>query len=135
MAAFLVRARSLPAASADYFGDDSGSPYETSANQVTEAGITTGCTATAYCPNAPTTRGQMASFLVRALQLPPAATDYFADDGGSVHQGRHQRLATGGDNQRLHGNHLLPERRGHPRADGRLSPPRPGSVTSPRQPA
>ena len=96
MAAFLVRATSLPAASADYFSDDSGSPYETSANQVKEAGITIGCTATAYCPNAPTTRGQMASFLVRALQLSPAAADYFADDGGSVHQGHINALRLAG---------------------------------------
>jgi hypothetical protein len=33
---------------------------------VAEAGITSGCTATAYCPGASLTRGQMATFLHRA---------------------------------------------------------------------
>ena len=32
-------------------------------------GVTSGCTATRYCPNDPNTRGQMAVFLVRAFQL------------------------------------------------------------------
>jgi hypothetical protein len=33
------------------------------------AGITSGCTATTFCPNDPITRGQMAAFLARALGL------------------------------------------------------------------
>jgi len=33
------------------------------------SGITGGCTATQYCPDAPITRGQMAVFLARALGL------------------------------------------------------------------
>ncbi|MCC6365309.1 MAG: hypothetical protein IT165_17480 [Bryobacterales bacterium] len=35
-----------------------------------QLGITTGCATAAYCPDAPTTRGQMAAFLVRAFLTP-----------------------------------------------------------------
>jgi hypothetical protein len=66
MAAFLARALELPATEVDYFTDDDGT-FETSINRVAEAGITSGCTATRYCPNANVTRGQMAAFLHRAL--------------------------------------------------------------------
>ena len=34
-----------------------------------ESGITLGCTATTFCPDAPLTRRQMAAFLARALGL------------------------------------------------------------------
>jgi len=86
MATFLSRALLLPPPLADHFSDDAGSPYEWSANQVQEAGITNGCSDTLFCPSAPTTREQMASFLVRALQLPATNVDYFTDDEGSVHE-------------------------------------------------
>ena len=33
-------------------------------------GITSGCSATLYCPDGLVTRGQMATFLARALNLP-----------------------------------------------------------------
>ena len=38
----------------------------------------------------------MASFLVRALGLPGTATDYFSDDGASIHQADITRLAAAG---------------------------------------
>ena len=96
MAIFLSRARGLPPPTADYFTDDAGSPYEASANQAKEAGITTGCTSTTFCPDSATTRAEMASFLVRALGLPAAAADYFADDTGSVHEADINSLAQAG---------------------------------------
>ena len=34
--------------------------------KLVELGITTGCTNTTYCPDAPVTRGQMAVFVIRA---------------------------------------------------------------------
>jgi hypothetical protein len=67
MATFLARALALPASTTDYFTDDNGSSHEQSINRVRAAGITSGCTATTYCPTAPVTRGQMAAFLQRAL--------------------------------------------------------------------
>jgi hypothetical protein len=87
IAAFLSRALTLPPSTGDYFLDDSGSPYESSANQVSEAGIAQGCSVLSFCPNAIATREQVASFLVRALALAPTELDYFIDDEGSVHEG------------------------------------------------
>ncbi len=58
--------------------------------------ITLGCGPQRYCPTAPVTRGEMASFLVRAIGLPASGTDYFDDDGGSVHQGDINAVAEAG---------------------------------------
>ncbi|MCP3885865.1 MAG: S-layer homology domain-containing protein, partial [Propionibacteriaceae bacterium] len=49
-----------------------------------------------YCPNANVTRGQMAAFLTRALNLPPQDTDTFTDDDGSVFEANIEALATAG---------------------------------------
>jgi dipeptidyl aminopeptidase/acylaminoacyl peptidase len=67
MAAFLVRALALPATTEDFFTDDETSIFENEINRLAAAGITTGCTATTYCPTATVTRGQMAAFLHRAM--------------------------------------------------------------------
>jgi type VII secretion-associated serine protease mycosin len=67
MASFLARALGLPAASTDYFSDDAGSIHEADINRVAAAGITIGCTAGSYCPDASVSREQMAAFLYRAL--------------------------------------------------------------------
>ncbi len=69
MAAFLVRAFDLPAATTDYFGDDRGHIFEDAINRLGAAGITLGCNPpenTRYCPDDPIRRDQMATFLVRA---------------------------------------------------------------------
>ena len=86
MASFLARAQSLPPAMTDYFNDDSGSAHQAAINSIRAVSITTGCSATSFCPYTPTTRAQMASFLVRALGLPASTFDYFGDDSGSVHE-------------------------------------------------
>ncbi len=96
MASFLARALNLPAAADDYFTDDAGSQHEADINRVAQAGITLGCGGTSYCPSAPVGRDQMASFLARALNLPAAARDYFADDAGSQHEADINRLAAAG---------------------------------------
>lgn len=84
MAAFLNRALDLPPATRDHFTDDEGSTFEAHINAVAEAGITGGCTRNTYCPLATVTRGQMAAFLRRALDLPAASDDYFTDDESST---------------------------------------------------
>jgi hypothetical protein len=61
-----------------------------------EEGITTGCGVQRYCPDGSVSRGQMATFLVRALGLPATSRDYFDDDEGSSHQGSINRLAASG---------------------------------------
>lgn len=73
MAAFLRRALALPPATSDYFVDDDGSPFEADINRLAAAGVTQGCNPPAndhYCPGDVVTRGQMATFLSRALGLP-----------------------------------------------------------------
>ena len=51
-----------------------------------ESGITFGCGNDAYCASDSVTRAEMASFLVRALELAPDATGYFTDDNGNIHE-------------------------------------------------
>lgn len=72
-AAFIGRARSLPATSTNYFVDDNGHVLESWINRIAEAGITLGCnppTNDRYCPNRLLTRSETASLLTRALDLP-----------------------------------------------------------------
>ena len=73
MAAFLSRALQLPAADQDYFNDDNNSTFQDYINRLRQAGITTGCGPTTFCPIEPVTRGQMAAFLYRARDLIEAA--------------------------------------------------------------
>lgn len=86
MASFLSRTQDLPFPPIDYFTDDTGSGHESAINALREAGITAGCSTSAFCPDRSTTRAQMATFLVRALHLEPAAVDFFIDDAGSLHE-------------------------------------------------
>jgi hypothetical protein len=96
MATFLVRAFDLPWVSQDVFTDDDGTAHEGAINRLAKAGITTGCAATRFCPNRLVTRGQMATFLARALELPPASRDYFNDDDGTAHEDAINRIAEAG---------------------------------------
>lgn len=96
MASFLARALNLPPATRDHFSDDSGSIHQGAINQVAEAGIARGCASGRFCPRETVTREQMASFLARALKLPPSPRDHFSDDATSIHQGDINRLAAAG---------------------------------------
>ena len=60
-------------------------------------GISTGCTSpTLFCPRNVVLREQMASFLVRALNLAPSGTDFFTDDNGTFHEDDINALAAAG---------------------------------------
>ena len=99
MAAFLKRAAGLPAASSDFFVDDSSSVFEADINAIAEAGITRGCNPPdndRYCPTQNVSRGQMAAFLRRAFNLPATATDYFVDDEGSIFEADINAIAEAG---------------------------------------
>jgi len=96
MASFLVRSLGLPSTTRDYFGDDEGRQAESDINRLAASGITAGCGPGRFCPTAPVTRAQMASFLVRALELPATGRDYFGDDARSAHQSDINRLAASG---------------------------------------
>jgi len=96
MAAFLVRALSLPNSTTNHFSDDDGSVFEANINALAESGITKGCGGDNFCPNRAVTRGEMAAFLDRALNLPATTPDWFDDDDGSIFESAIDRLAASG---------------------------------------
>lgn len=64
------------------FSDVDGGVHADNIATIAERGITKGCAEGRFCPDAHVTRGQMARFLVRALDLPPSSRDAFSDDDG-----------------------------------------------------
>jgi len=75
------------------FADIATSPHAADIEWAAASGITLGCSETRYCPHDPVTRGQMAAFLVRALNL-PAGTAPFTDIAGSGFDAEIGALAT-----------------------------------------
>ena len=62
------------------FLDDDHLPGEGSIEALAEAGVTTGCRTDLFCPQGPVTRGEMATFLGRALGVSPdPSIAYFTD--------------------------------------------------------
>ncbi len=99
MAAFLVRALNLPAASGDWFVDDDDSVFEGDIEALAASGITRGCNPPdndRFCPDQLVTRGQMAAFLTRAFDYPRPSEDFFTDDDGHVFEGDIEALAMAG---------------------------------------
>ena len=88
-----------PAEASQGFRDDDGSIHEPAIEAVANAGITAGCNppfATDYCPDRYVTRGEMAAFLDRGLDLPAASGIDFADDNDSIFEGSIEKLAAAG---------------------------------------
>ena len=80
------------------FGDDNGSIHEGAIEAIAAVGITKGCNPPLndlYCPKSTVTREQMATFLVRALDLPAGDAD-FEDIANSVHAANIEALAAAG---------------------------------------
>lgn len=69
----LLPGTGVAAAWAGSFADDDGSPHEAAIEALVAAGITKGCDDVrgrpSFCPEAGITRGQLAAFLARALEL------------------------------------------------------------------
>jgi Tol biopolymer transport system component len=81
------------------FSDDDHSIFEPDIERIAAAGITRGCNPpenNLFCPKAAVTRGQMAAFLVRALDLPPGEPGAFIDDDESIFQADIEALASAG---------------------------------------
>lgn len=81
------------------FVDDDGSVHEANINDFAVRGITRGCnppTNDRFCPTRTLTRGEVAAFLRRFLQLPATEVDYFTDDGASIFEGDINALAEAG---------------------------------------
>jgi hypothetical protein len=97
MAAFLNRTLKLPAATTT-FTDTAGHLFEADIAALASAGITRGCNPpdnTRFCPDQPVTRGQMAAFLTRALEL-PSGNATFTDARGHLFEMEIGALATAG---------------------------------------
>ncbi len=74
MATMLTRAFGYSPSATNWFDDDDSSIHEAAINSIADEKVTLGCnppTNNLFCPNDAVTRGQMASFLVRALGLTP----------------------------------------------------------------
>lgn len=72
------------------FRDDDGSVHESNIEAIAAMGITVGCNPPdndQFCPLVQVTRGQMAAFLRRALELPSTEEDFFSDDDGTIFEG------------------------------------------------
>ncbi|WP_195210572.1 S-layer homology domain-containing protein [Actinomarinicola tropica] len=82
MATFLSRALRLPVGSASRTTFDdvtTGTSYTAHIEALRTAGLTNGCGPDRFCPDGPVTRQEMATFLSRALELPPVHTNHFVD--------------------------------------------------------
>ena len=81
------------------FADDDQNPMVADIEWAAAQGITVGCNTPFndwFCPQSPVTRGQMATFLVRTLDLGPARQDFFVDDAGNSHEDSINRIAAAG---------------------------------------
>lgn len=96
MAALLARALDLDHPDTTSFSDVGDSRFAADIAAIAAADITHGCGRSRYCPHRAVTRGQMASFISRALDLSRADADAFVDVASSVHEEDIARLAAAG---------------------------------------
>lgn len=81
------------------FVDDHGIPEEGYIEAIAAVGVTKGCNPPEndrFCPDRTVTRGEMASFFARALDLPTASDVLFTDTQDSVHRGNIESLREAG---------------------------------------
>lgn len=78
------------------FHDVTGGPHAPAIKAIALQGVTQGCAAGLFCPDRQVTRAQMAAFLTRALNLPPATGSAFTDIAGSPHAASIRALAAAG---------------------------------------
>ncbi len=78
------------------FTDTDTSKFYTDILWIYANGITVGCSSTRYCPKGAVTRGQMATFLTRALKLAASPRDYFTDDETNKHEASINAMAHAG---------------------------------------
>jgi S-layer family protein len=91
-----------PNAPVQSFVDTSASQFIADIEWLLAEGITSGCnppTNDRFCPNDDVTRGQMAAFLSRALNLTDPGTKDFVDDDTSAFEADIERLAAAGITQ------------------------------------
>ncbi len=83
----------------DAFVDDDGSVHESAIDIIANLAVTAGCNPSdndMFCPGQSVTRGQMAAFLRRSMDLPSTSTDFFTDDNASVFEADINAIAAAG---------------------------------------
>jgi SpoIID/LytB domain protein len=81
------------------FIDIIGNTFEKDIEWLAAVGVTKGCNPpdnTLFCPHDSVTRGQMAAFINRYLNLPAPSKDHFVDDTGNTFENDINRLAEAG---------------------------------------
>ena len=96
MASFLAQALELDEVDEDHFTDDDDSVHHGAINAVAAADIAQGCDEDRFCPQAPITRAQMATFLAVGFELDEAAFDWFTDENGNIHEESIDNVADAG---------------------------------------
>ncbi|MEX2620209.1 MAG: S-layer homology domain-containing protein [Egibacteraceae bacterium] len=93
------------------FDDTGAHTLGPSAELGVELGITRGCGAGRFCPNAGVTRAQMATFLARLLGIDgaPRTTEFVDVNASSVHAGNIAALAEAGITQGCGANRFCPD--------------------------
>ena len=100
VAVWLVRAldgeNPVPDGSSRYSDVDAGAWWVPYVERLADLEVTLGCAFRSYCPDGTVTRGQMASFLRRAYNLPEAGSFGFEDIDRTVHRSNIDALAAAG---------------------------------------
>ncbi|HEY9557469.1 MAG TPA: S-layer homology domain-containing protein, partial [Acidimicrobiales bacterium] len=96
MATFLARALDLAPVASGTFSDVAGTAHAGNINAVAAAGIAGGYSDGTYRPNEPVSRGQMATFIARALELAPVSEGGFSDVAGTTHAENINAVAAAG---------------------------------------
>jgi hypothetical protein len=90
--------------------DYAGSAYAADISWAISTGIMPLCGILLFCPNDYVTRGQMARFIDRAVDLPETSTDFFTDDEGSPDEPAINRVAAAKINAGCGGGRFCPDR-------------------------
>ena len=114
-----------------FFVDDDGSTHEPAINALAAAGFTDGCGEGRFCPEKVVTRGQMATFLARVLDLDDARPAPFDDVTGSAHRKGIDRVFASGITKGCTETSFCPELGINPGAGGLV--PQPGLCLSDRR--
>jgi hypothetical protein len=109
LATMLVRSFGLTGSSTSQFTDTSHSEHADAIAVLAETGITKGCGPNQFCPDRYVTRGELATFFTRLLELPAESGPGFVDVAGTEHSSAIGALAASGITRGCSGDRFCPE--------------------------